>query len=147
VNPRRVVDAVHFAATRRGASGKTGRKGTARRKRPARARGGRAGEPWRESPPPLPRRLMALRSCGSTSETTPTYFHFIPDGTVGRRLGVKRPADSQARQSNVDFHSFRRWFIKTARRAYLGAALGLLILDDREGGGALQGGLCHLGWP
>lgn len=43
--------------------------------------------------------------------------------TYRRRLGIEDRVEGQ-RQSNVDFHSFRRWFIKTARDALQKGAKG-----------------------
>jgi integrase len=43
--------------------------------------------------------------------------------TLRRGLGLEEKRDDQ-RQSNIDFHSFRRWFITKARDALLGGATG-----------------------
>jgi integrase len=43
--------------------------------------------------------------------------------TYRRRLGIEERSESQ-RQSNIDFHSFRRWFIQTARNALQQGATG-----------------------
>ncbi|UGV24686.1 hypothetical protein E0H22_02685 [Rhodopseudomonas boonkerdii] len=40
------------------------------------------------------------------------------------RLGVDERASKGQRQSNVDFHSWRRWFIRSAREASLNGATG-----------------------
>jgi integrase len=43
--------------------------------------------------------------------------------TLRRGLGLEEKRDDQ-RQSNIDFHSFRRWFITKARDALLNGATG-----------------------
>jgi integrase len=43
--------------------------------------------------------------------------------TYRRRLGIEEKGEDQ-RQSNIDFHSFRRWFIQSARNALQDGAKG-----------------------
>lgn len=61
--------------------------------------------------------------------------------TYRRRLGVDERTTPEQRQSNVDFHSFRRWFIASARNALQAGASGFdpwtiaeVVGHDTKGG-------------
>lgn len=68
-----------------------------------------------------------------------------------RRLEIEEKASDKQRQSNIDFHSWRRWFIRRAMQAHLDGATGYSfwtiadVVGHKSEGGSIDGVRLPLG--